>query len=254
MATTVAVDVDHQLGLLVLGAHRRQPAAQPGALAGGERVALAQTWRDRDDILLQAGHQIAEQGTHIACAVLADHHVLAEHRDPAEGLGIAIVAHAMIFALGLDRQARLGTGTDELLVAVDWHGGDPAPGGDLGLILLLELGDVPLVQIGPFGRLRAGGDKREGDGGGKAVDAALVHCRVPLESWLEEPSRWRRPGRHRQRCPVRPEADRWPISCGERVPPGKLNQPVAMRERLRLVGMPSSTQGHKPITYRHMDS
>ena len=85
----------------------------------------------------------------------------------------------MVFALGLHQQARIGVGADELRVAAVRHRGDRALRGHPGLVLLLELGDILLVQVGPARGLRAGGDERKGDGGGEAVDAALIHWRYP---------------------------------------------------------------------------
>ena len=84
----------------------------------------------------------------------------------------------MVAALGLHQQARIGVGADELLVTAVRHRGR-ALGGYPDLVLLLELGDVLLVQIGPARGLRASGDERQGDGGGEAVDAALIHWRYP---------------------------------------------------------------------------
>ena len=55
-----------------------------------------------------------------------------------------------------------------------------AASGNLRLVLLLELGDVLLVQVDLARGLRAGRDERERNGGGEHVDAAMtIHWHYP---------------------------------------------------------------------------
>ena len=59
------------------------------------------------------------------------------------------------------------------------HRGNPAGGGNR-LVLMPELGHVPLVQVEFACRLRAGGDKRKSDGGGKGTRTTVeIHWRFP---------------------------------------------------------------------------
>ena len=177
MATAVVVDEDHKVGFFVLGAVGRHAATEVVALAGGERGAPGDPGRGGDDVLVQATDHVAEQLAHVTGAILADHDAFAEHRDTAEGLVIAVVAHATVFALGLHQQARIRVRTDELLMAGMRHRSDAAVGGD-ALVLLLELREVFRVQVGPAGSLCAGGDKRKGDGGSKGTET--IHWRFPV--------------------------------------------------------------------------
>ena len=179
VATAGFVDVDPQVGRFVLDQHPGDAVAQAGALAGDQCGRLAQARRGRGDVLVQAGVQVAEHGAHVAGAVLADHHAFAEDRDATEGLVIAVVAHAVVGALGAHQQGAVPIGAHELRVAGVGHLGHAA-GGDLGLVLLLELGDVALVQVDLARRLCAGRDEGQRDGCGEHVDSAeTIHWHYP---------------------------------------------------------------------------
>ena len=89
--------------------------------------------------------------------------------------------YAVVGALRLHQQARLGIGTHELRVAGVGHRGGTALGGDGNVVLLLELVQVLLLQVDLACCLGAGRDERQGDGGGKAVETALIHWRIPLD-------------------------------------------------------------------------
>ncbi len=86
----------------------------------------------------------------------------------------------MIGALRPHQQVRLGIGTHELRVAGVGHRGGTALGGDGNVVLLLELVQVLLLQVDLARCLCTGRDERQDDGGGKAVETALIHWRVPL--------------------------------------------------------------------------
>ena len=101
------------------------------------------------------------------------------HRDAAPGLIIAVVADAAVGALLAHQQRGVGTGGHELGMAAVGHVGH-ALGGDPGLVLLLELGDVALLQVDLARRLGAGRDERQRDGGGEHVDSAMtIHWHYP---------------------------------------------------------------------------
>ncbi len=180
VAAAAIVDEDDQVGLLVAGQHARYAIAQAGALACHQCGGLAQARLGRGDVPLQAGDQVAEHPAHVAGAVFADHHALPEHRDTTEGLVVAVIADTVIGALRRHQQVRIGIGAHELRVAAVRHRGGTALGGDGNVVLLLELVQVLLLQVDLARCLCPGRDERQDDGGGKAVETALIHWRVPL--------------------------------------------------------------------------
>src|SRR5690606_8248826 len=125
-----------------------------------------------------------EHGADVAVAILADDHALAEHGNAAPSLVIAVVADATVVAGCAHQQGAVGTGADGLRVAAVRHGGDALGRGER-LVLLAQLVDVALVQVGALGRIGAGSGEREQDGGTEQVGSAeTVHWRLSLGCWL----------------------------------------------------------------------
>ena len=85
-----------------------------------------------------------------------------------------------------------------------------------------ELGDILLLQVGPAGGLRTGGDERQTDGGGETVDAALIHLRYPSMNLDGRPLR----GGGEHEPPTLPASAKLPVLVYERSGsrPRKLNQ------------------------------
>ena len=184
MALAGVVDVNDQVRLLVTGQHPRDAIAQCEALGSHQRGGLAELRGGRGDVGLEAGDQVAEHGPDVAVAILADDHALAEHRDATPCLVVAVVADASVLAGGAHQQGAVGVGAHELRMAAVRHRGDALRRGER-LVLLAQLVDVALVQVGPLRRVGAGSGEREQDGGTEEVGSAeTVHWRLSLGCWL----------------------------------------------------------------------
>jgi hypothetical protein len=178
-ATAGVVDEHDQVGLLVLGAVGGQAVAEVQALACGQRVQPGHRRLGRSDVVVQARHQVAEQGARVAGGVLADHHAFAEDRDAAPSLGVAVVVDAEVAATRVHQQAAVRVRPDQLFMPAVGHRRRGAPCGNQRAVLLLELGEVLLVEVGAAGGIGAGGGQRQHDGCRKQVDATLIHWWFP---------------------------------------------------------------------------
>ena len=116
----VVVDVDHLLAVFALDVHRQQAAAQRRALADLQRLRAGQLRRGRGQFALEAADARAEQVADVAVRVLGDDDVLAEDRDAAELLLVAIVGDAALFLHRRQHaQRRLRVKADEFRMAID---------------------------------------------------------------------------------------------------------------------------------------
>ena len=179
MATTSVIDEHHQVTAFVAGEHARDALAKPCLLADQQRLSMVQTGRGGNDVALQPGNLVAEHLAYIPGTVLADHDVLAKNRDAAPRLMVAVVGNTAVAALALHQQRGGGVGAHELGVPAVCHAGNTLAGGS-GLVLLTQLLDVALVQVGLVGRLRASCGKGQQNGGRKQLaGAGTIHWHYP---------------------------------------------------------------------------
>ena len=163
----VVIQPDRQLGFVAESTHETDTVGQAGTLADHERTRGIDARGADRDLGRQAGDLLAEQGTQVAAGVLGHDDLLAEDRQAAEGLLVAMGAHAAIGLALHQHQVRFAVEVHRLgVTGMDGAGG--AGGGD-GRIGLLCLQQVAAVQVGTGGSGGASCAECQQDGAGEHV-------------------------------------------------------------------------------------